>query len=83
MGRTAVSYIHADAEVIIRPQIDHVRPDDLSKAAEMIAAGEEAVRRVIPKIKRLLVPQKQGFFKRIFARPEPHDPRRVTMLEKD
>ncbi len=83
MGRTAVGYIHADAEVIVRPQIEHVRPDDLSKAAEMIAAGEEAARRVIPKIKRLLVPRKQGFFKRIFARPEQHDPRRVTMLKED
>jgi hypothetical protein len=82
MGRTAVGYIHADADVIVRPQIEQVRPDDLSKAAEMIAAGEEAVRRVVPKIKHLLAPRRQGVFKRIFGKPE-HDRYRVTMLEKD
>lgn len=82
MGRSAVSYIHADADVVVRPQIEHVRPDDLSKAAEMIVAGEEAVRRVIPKIRRLLAPKKKGFFKRLFSSSRP-DPRRVSMLEED
>ncbi len=82
MGRSAVSYIYSDADVVVRPEIEGVRPDDLSKAAEMIAAGEEAVRRVIPKIRKLLAPRKQGFFKRIFSSPKP-DPRRVTMLEED
>ncbi|MDX2042126.1 MAG: patatin-like phospholipase family protein [Acidobacteriota bacterium] len=82
MGRSAVSYIHADADVVVRPQIEHVRPDDLSKAAEMIVAGEEAVRRVIPKIRRLLLPKKKGFFKRLFSSSRP-DPRRVSMLEED
>jgi len=82
MGRTAVGYIHADADVIVRPQIEHVRPDDLSKAAEMISAGEEAARRVIPKIKRLLAPRRQGVFKRIFGKPQ-YDRYRVTMLKKD
>lgn len=82
MGRSAVSYIYSDADVVVRPEIENVRPDDLSKAAYMIAAGEEAVRRVIPKIRKLLTPRKQGFFKRIFSTPKP-DPRRVTMLEED
>jgi len=82
MGRSTVSYLYADADVVVRPQIESVRPDDLSKAAEMIAAGEEAARRVMHKVKRLLTPRKQGFFQRVFARPQ-HDSRRVTMLEKD
>lgn len=82
MGRSAAGYIHADADIVVRPQIEHVRPDDLSKAAEMIVAGEEAARRVIPKIRRLLTPKKQGFFKRLFSSPRPN-PRRVTMLEDD
>lgn len=82
MGRSAVQYIHGDADVVVIPQIEHVRPDDLSKAAEMIVAGEEAARRVIPKIKKLLAPRKQGFFQRIFSRPQ-SDPRRVSMLERD
>ena len=83
MGRSTVAYLYADADVVVRPQIERVKPDDLSKAAEMIAAGEEAARRVIPKIRGLLAPRKQGLFKRIFARPEQHDRRRVTILKED
>jgi NTE family protein len=82
MGRTAVQYLYADADVVIRPQIEQVRPDDLSKAAEMIAAGEEATRRVVHKIRQLLEPRKQGIFKRIFSREPEHDRRRLTMLGK-
>lgn len=81
IGRHAVQYIYEDADVVIRPEIEHVRPDDLSKAAEMIAAGEEAARRVIPKIKRLLEPPKTGLFQRLFSRPQP-DKRRVSMLHE-
>jgi NTE family protein len=82
MGRTAVQYLYADADVVIRPQIEQVRPDDLSKAAEMISAGEEAARRVVHKIRQLLEPRKQGIFKRIFSREPEHDRRRLTMLSK-
>ena len=82
MGRSAVQYLYADADIVIRPQIEHVRPDDLSKAAEMIAAGEEAVRRVANKIKRELEPRRQGLFKRIFSREPEHDRRRLTMLRE-
>jgi NTE family protein len=79
MGRSSVSYLYTDADIVIRPQIDRIRPDDLSKAGELIAAGEEATRRLIPRIKQLLLPRKQGFFKRLFSKNE-HDRRRVTML---
>jgi NTE family protein len=82
MGSTSVQYLYADADIVIRPQIDHVRPDDLSKAAEMIAAGEEAARRMIGKIKRSLGPRKQGLFKRIFSREPEYDKRRLTMLSE-
>lgn len=82
MGSTSVQYLYADADIVIRPQIDHVRPDDLSKAAEMIAAGEEAARRVIDKIKRSMGPRKQGLFKRIFSREPEYDKRRLTMLSE-
>jgi NTE family protein len=80
MGRSAVQYLYADADIVIRPQIDQVRPDDLSKAAEMIAAGEEAARRLIDKIKQSLEPRRQGLFKRIFSREPEYDRRRLTML---
>jgi NTE family protein len=82
MGRTAVQYLYADADIVIRPQIDQVRPDDLSKAAEMIAAGEEAARRVIDKIKRSMEPRRQGLFKRIFSRESEYDRRRLTILSE-
>ncbi|MGH9845686.1 MAG: patatin-like phospholipase family protein [Blastocatellia bacterium] len=81
IGRHAVQYIYEDADIVIRPQIENVRPDDLSKAAEMIAAGEEAVRRLLPKIQRLLEPQKPGLLKRFFSKPV-SDKRRVTMLDE-
>jgi NTE family protein len=80
MGRSSVSYLYSDADAIIRPEIERVRPDDLSKAAEMITAGEEATRRIIPKLRRLVQPHKPGFFKRIFAKPD-YDKRRVTILK--
>jgi NTE family protein len=82
MGRTAVQYLYADADIVIRPQIDHVRPDDLSRAAEMITAGEEAARRVIDKIKRSLEPRGKGLLKRIFSRDPDYDKRRLTMLRE-
>jgi NTE family protein len=82
MGRSAVQYLYADADIVIRPQIEHVRPDDLSKAAEMITAGEEAVRRVANKLKRSLEARRQGVFKRIFSREPEHDKRRLTMLRE-
>jgi NTE family protein len=78
MGRSAVGYIYADADVVIRPEIERVRPDDLSKAAEMIEAGEKAASRVIQKIEQLLKPRKHGFFKRLFSNPG-DDRRRITM----
>jgi NTE family protein len=81
IGRHAVQYIYEDADVIIRPRIEHVRPDDLSKAAEMIAAGEEAASRLIPKIRRLLEPRKEGFLRRLFSKPASSN-RRVTMLDE-
>jgi len=82
MGRSAVQYLYADADIVIRPQIEHVRPDDLSKAAEMIAAGEEAVRRVANKLNRSLEPRRQGLFKRIFSREPEYDKRRLSMLRE-
>jgi len=79
MGRHTVSYLYQDADVIIVPKIGHFRPDDLSKAPEMIEAGEEATEAAIKKIKRLLVPDKPGFFRRLL-RKEETDSRRISPL---
>jgi NTE family protein len=81
MGRSSVGYLYADADIVIRPQIENIRPDDLSKAGEMIKAGEEAALKVIHRIQKMLVPRKQGFFKRVFSKPV-NDKRRVTMLNE-
>jgi hypothetical protein len=48
----------------------------------MIAAGEEAVRRVIDKIEQSMEPRRQGLFKRIFSRESEYDRRRLTMLSE-
>jgi len=81
MGRSTVGYLYSDADIIICPQIESFRHDDLSKAKEMIAAGDAATSKVIPKIRRMLKPPKQGLLKRIFAKEE-YDRRRVTMLNE-
>ncbi|MGE0103174.1 MAG: patatin-like phospholipase family protein [Blastocatellales bacterium] len=81
MGRTAVSYIYTDADVVIRPHLEHIRPDDLSKAAEMIKLGEEAAERLIQKINQLIVPRKQGFLNKLFTRRK-QDSWRVVPLSR-
>ncbi len=80
MGRSSVTYLYQDADVIVRPRVGDFAPDDLSKAAELIKAGEEAARRTMPAIKKLLTKEKPGFFKRLFAKPV--DERRVKMLDR-
>lgn len=79
MGRHTVSYLYQDADVVVIPKIGHIRPDDLSKAPEMIAAGEEAAELVIRKIKRMLTPERPGIIRRLFVRNE-HDARRMSRL---
>lgn len=71
MGRSSVSYLYQEADVVIHPRVEHVKPDDLSKTDEMIEAGETAARSVIHTIERLLEPEKKGLLKRLFAKPAP------------
>jgi NTE family protein len=42
-----------DADVLLEPDISHIGFHDLGKAEELFAAGEEAARRVLPKIRKL------------------------------
>ncbi len=70
MGRSSVTYLYQDADVIVKPKVGHVRPDDLTRADEMIAAGEKATREVMDQIRQKLGVEKKGFFGRLFARPE-------------
>lgn len=80
MGRSSVSYIYTDADVIIRPRIEHIRPDDLSRAAEMIAAGEVAAERVLPRIMKLLSGRRKGWLGRLLAGGG-HDRHRISPLD--
>lgn len=43
-----------DADIVVRPRIGHIRWDEMKRADELIAAGEEATRRTIARIQRLL-----------------------------
>ncbi|HZS05134.1 MAG TPA: patatin-like phospholipase family protein [Blastocatellia bacterium] len=80
MGRSSVTYLYQDADVVVNPQVGHIRPDDLSRADEMIAAGEKAAREVMHRIKQKLEPERKGFFGRLFARSE-NDPQRLKMVK--
>ncbi|MEP7270951.1 MAG: patatin-like phospholipase family protein [Acidobacteriota bacterium] len=79
MGRSTVSYLYQDADIVIIPKIGHIRPDDLRKAPEMIEAGEKATELLVRKIKSILSPEQPGLLRKLFSRKET-DGRRMTRL---
>ena len=52
--RTASKNQHYRADIVIEPQIEHIRPDELKKMDEMVELGEKAALEQIDKIKKLL-----------------------------
>lgn len=52
--RTAGKSQHYRADVVIIPQIGHLRPDEIGKMNEFIKAGEEAAREKIDEIKAVI-----------------------------
>ena len=52
--RTAGKSQHYRADVVIVPQIAHLRPDEIAKMPEFIELGEEAARAKIDEIKKLV-----------------------------
>ncbi len=52
--RTAAKHQHYRADVVIIPQIAHLRPDEIGKMDEFIKAGEEAALEKIGEIKKLI-----------------------------
>lgn len=48
-----------DADIVIRPRVGHIRWDEMKRADELIVAGEEAARRTISRIQRLLEPESE------------------------
>jgi NTE family protein len=52
--KTAASFQHSYADVVIRPKVGHLRADEVGKAREFILAGEQAAKASIDEIKLLL-----------------------------
>ncbi|HYP53258.1 MAG TPA: patatin-like phospholipase family protein, partial [Pyrinomonadaceae bacterium] len=57
--RTANAHQRASADIVILPKVGHIRWDEMTRADELIAAGEEATREVVEDIKRLIQPPAQ------------------------
>ncbi|HEV3470966.1 MAG TPA: patatin-like phospholipase family protein [Pyrinomonadaceae bacterium] len=54
--RTAVVHQRQAADVVISPEVGHIRWDEMTRAGELLAAGEEAARAALPAIRELLEP---------------------------
>jgi NTE family protein len=81
--RTAALHQLHDADVVIRPRTGHIRWDEMGRADELIALGEQAARSTIERIKHLLEPAVEPPLKWYQRRPrqEPtEDKRRVSPL---
>ncbi|HEV7842435.1 MAG TPA: patatin-like phospholipase family protein [Pyrinomonadaceae bacterium] len=57
--RTVSALQLQDADIVIRPRVGHTRWDEMKRADELITLGEEAARRTISRIQRLLEPQSE------------------------
>jgi NTE family protein len=57
MQRTAAVHQRQLADVVISPQVGHIRWDEMTRSDELIAAGEEAARAALKTIRELLEPQ--------------------------
>lgn len=74
-----------DADVVVRPRVGHIRWDEMTRAAELIAAGEDAARATIERIKHLVAPlpeqtAKWYQFRRKRREQEVEDRRRLSPL---
>lgn len=84
--RTASSHQWQDADVVIMPRVGHIRWDEMTRAGELIAAGEQAARSTIERIKHLLEPATETppkwyqLRRRSRAPQPPEDKRRISLL---
>jgi NTE family protein len=70
--RTVSTHEGRNADIVIRPKVGHIRWDEMTRAAELIAAGEEAARAALPEIKSLLTPpveEHPTWIQRLLHRP--------------
>jgi NTE family protein len=52
--KTASTHDVQDADLVIKPKVGHIRWDEMSRASELIAAGEEAAHSSIDRLKQLI-----------------------------
>ncbi|HEY0385196.1 MAG TPA: patatin-like phospholipase family protein [Pyrinomonadaceae bacterium] len=82
--RTAALHQLQDADVVIRPRVGHLRWDEIGRADEFIAAGEDAARATIERIKHLVEPHPAAPHKwyqlRRHKTPTADDKRRLSPL---
>jgi NTE family protein len=57
--RTVSAHELRGADVAIIPRVGHIRWDEMARAPELIAAGEEATREVLPQLDALLAPREE------------------------
>lgn len=67
-----------DADVVIRPRIGHLRWDEMARSAEFIAAGYDAARVTIERVKRLAAPETPSKWYQIFT----GKPKRVSQRRR-
>jgi NTE family protein len=58
--KTAAAHQRHSADIVLSPRVGHIRWDEMTRAAELIAAGEEAARAALPAINELVEPQPQA-----------------------
>jgi NTE family protein len=81
--RTAAIHQLHDADVVIRPKTGHIRWDEMGRADELIAIGEQAARSTIERIKHLIEPAiepPQKWYQLRRRQPQPVDKRRFSPL---
>ncbi|MDX6268956.1 MAG: hypothetical protein QOD28_179 [Acidobacteriota bacterium] len=74
--RTVSTHEGRNADIVIRPKVGHIRWDEMTRAAELIALGEEAARAALDDIKSLLTPrvvEQPTWIQRLLQRPHAND----------
>lgn len=70
--RTVSTHEGRNADLVIRPKVGHIRWDEMTRAPELLAAGEEAARGSLADIRALLTPpieEHQTWIQRLLHRP--------------
>ena len=81
--RTVSNHEGRHADIVIKPKVGHIRWDEMARSRELLAAGEEATRELLPAIKTLIEPpviEQPTWLQRLLHRPssEPRQPRNLS-----